>query len=365
MASRSPAWGAFRRRSGSARRGQVRRDRSDGADDRRRAGLGQGARGLGQDAGRRPGVESGGAKDRRFAAPEWRDNPLFDTIRQTYLPLSDQLLGSVDEIEGVDDDDAAEAAVRDPELRRRDEPVQFRADQPAGAQADDRDQGREPAQGPRQHAQRHRRGAADPDQAGRVRGRPQHRDDAGQGGQRDAALPADPVHADDRRGARDAAGRSSRRGSTASTSSTSSPRKASSNGRRPGPDRCSWSAGNRPTRASPTPALDDYVLNGPGRRDRHGPRRCSASRAVHAIGYCVAGTTLAATLAYLDAQGRGGQGQVARPSSPPRSISPKPATSSCSSATRRWSCSTSSPPTRAISTAATWPRPSTCCAAAT
>src|SRR5438270_9310263 len=41
-------------------------------------------------------------KDRRFAAPEWRDNPLFDTIRQTYLRVSDQLLGTVDEIEGVD-----------------------------------------------------------------------------------------------------------------------------------------------------------------------------------------------------------------------------------------------------------------------
>jgi polyhydroxyalkanoate synthase subunit PhaC len=41
-------------------------------------------------------------RDRRFAAPEWRDNPLFDTIRQTYLLISDRLLGSVDAIEGVD-----------------------------------------------------------------------------------------------------------------------------------------------------------------------------------------------------------------------------------------------------------------------
>jgi polyhydroxyalkanoate synthase len=41
-------------------------------------------------------------KDRRFAAPEWRENPIFDTIRQTYLQVSDQLLGTVDEIENVD-----------------------------------------------------------------------------------------------------------------------------------------------------------------------------------------------------------------------------------------------------------------------
>ncbi len=43
-------------------------------------------------------------KDRRFAAPEWRENPIFDTIRQTYLRVSDQLLGTVDNIEGIDAD---------------------------------------------------------------------------------------------------------------------------------------------------------------------------------------------------------------------------------------------------------------------
>jgi len=43
-------------------------------------------------------------RDRRFSAPEWRENPIFDTIRQTYLRVSDQLLGTVDEIEGLDGD---------------------------------------------------------------------------------------------------------------------------------------------------------------------------------------------------------------------------------------------------------------------
>src|SRR5437762_3805206 len=37
-------------------------------------------------------------RDCRFAAPEWHENPIFDAIRQTYLRISDQMLGTVDEI---------------------------------------------------------------------------------------------------------------------------------------------------------------------------------------------------------------------------------------------------------------------------
>jgi polyhydroxyalkanoate synthase subunit PhaC len=51
-----------------------------------------------------PAPEEPNRKDRRFAAPEWRDNPIFDTIRQTYLRVSDQLLGTVEEIDGLDGD---------------------------------------------------------------------------------------------------------------------------------------------------------------------------------------------------------------------------------------------------------------------
>jgi polyhydroxyalkanoate synthase subunit PhaC len=42
------------------------------------------------------------ARDKRFAAPEWRDNPVFDTIRQTYLTISDQLLRQVEDVPGID-----------------------------------------------------------------------------------------------------------------------------------------------------------------------------------------------------------------------------------------------------------------------
>jgi polyhydroxyalkanoate synthase len=41
-------------------------------------------------------------KDRRFQAPEWRDNPVFDWIRQSYLLISDHLLRGVDALDGLE-----------------------------------------------------------------------------------------------------------------------------------------------------------------------------------------------------------------------------------------------------------------------
>ena len=58
-------------------------------------------RALGGDAGPSE-IEEKAARDKRFAASQWRENPLFDMIRQTYILISDRLLGSVDAIEGVD-----------------------------------------------------------------------------------------------------------------------------------------------------------------------------------------------------------------------------------------------------------------------
>jgi polyhydroxyalkanoate synthase len=53
--------------------------------------------------GTRTEIEEKADKDRRFNAPQWRDNPLFDMIRQSYLLVSERLLGSVDAIDGIDE----------------------------------------------------------------------------------------------------------------------------------------------------------------------------------------------------------------------------------------------------------------------
>ena len=47
-------------------------------------------------------TKAGEARDRRFAGAGWQD-PIFDTVKQSYLAIADRLLGTVDEIEGIDD----------------------------------------------------------------------------------------------------------------------------------------------------------------------------------------------------------------------------------------------------------------------
>lgn len=41
------------------------------------------------------------ARDKRFKAPQWREQPVFDFIRQSYLTLANHLLRGVDAIEGL------------------------------------------------------------------------------------------------------------------------------------------------------------------------------------------------------------------------------------------------------------------------
>jgi polyhydroxyalkanoate synthase len=53
--------------------------------------------------GQAPAATAEPVGDKRFAAKAWAENPLFDMIRQSYLLISDRLLGGVEAIEGVDE----------------------------------------------------------------------------------------------------------------------------------------------------------------------------------------------------------------------------------------------------------------------
>lgn len=92
-----PAWGAFPPAFGASPAA------APDPASMMAAGADAWAKGL-ESWGRMLGLDTRAAekKDKRFAAPEWHENPLFDQIRQTYLALSDRLLGTVDDIEGID-----------------------------------------------------------------------------------------------------------------------------------------------------------------------------------------------------------------------------------------------------------------------
>ena len=53
-------------------------------------------------SGAQEGEEAPKSGDRRFSAPQWQSNPVFDMIRQSYLMISDHMLRSVDAIDGID-----------------------------------------------------------------------------------------------------------------------------------------------------------------------------------------------------------------------------------------------------------------------
>lgn len=56
----------------------------------------------GEAGGEAEGEAAPKSRDRRFAAPQWQNNPVFDMIRQSYLMIADHMLRGVDTIDGVD-----------------------------------------------------------------------------------------------------------------------------------------------------------------------------------------------------------------------------------------------------------------------
>ena len=145
-------------------------------------------------------------RDRRFAAPEWRDNPVFDTIRQTYLALADKMLGSVDEIDGVDEATRHKLKFAVKNFVDAMSPSNFALTNPQVLKRTIDTRGENLLKGLANMLKDIASGQMTQSQAGGLRGRQEPRDDAGQGHPRNSALPADPIHPDHRHGAGDAAG---------------------------------------------------------------------------------------------------------------------------------------------------------------
>lgn len=53
------------------------------------------------DSGGKPPIDGKAIQDRRFSAPQWQKDPVFDVIRQSYLLTSDYLMRMIDTIDGV------------------------------------------------------------------------------------------------------------------------------------------------------------------------------------------------------------------------------------------------------------------------
>ncbi|MFN3727324.1 MAG: PHA/PHB synthase family protein [Allosphingosinicella sp.] len=85
---------------------------------------------LGQGAGEKTALQEKAEKDKRFSAPEWAEHPMFDMIRQTYLLVSDRLLGSVDALQGLDEKQKAKLRFQTKQFVEAMAPSNFAATNP-------------------------------------------------------------------------------------------------------------------------------------------------------------------------------------------------------------------------------------------
>jgi polyhydroxyalkanoate synthase len=191
------------------------------------------------------------ARDKRFKAPQWREEPVFDFLRQSYLVIADHLLKRRR--------CAWTASIRGRRSRCASppsgfidamSPSNFPATNPEVIEKIDRDEGREPVEGPQPHDGRHGQGPADPD------GDP----DAFELGRNLATTPGKVVKRTplyeliqyapaDRREVYDPADHLPALDQPLLHPRSQRPRRASSAGRWSRDSPCSSSRGNRPTRA--------------------------------------------------------------------------------------------------------------------
>ena len=147
--------------------------------------------------------------DKRFTDPAWKDEVVFDYLKQSYLLTARWLQQHREGGRRRRRQDREEGRLLYAPVHRRDVALELRHDQSAGREGDGREQGREPAQGPAEPADRPRarQGHArhPPDRHEGLQGRRQRRHLARQGRLPEQADPAPAVRAGDRAGLPDAA----------------------------------------------------------------------------------------------------------------------------------------------------------------
>ncbi len=271
-----------------------------------------------------PAPEQLQRKDRRFAAPEWSENPIFDTIRQTYLRLSDQLLGTVDEIDNVDPATREKLRFATKSFVDAMSPSNFALTNPQVLKKTLETRGENLLKGLANMLKDIAAGQLTQTKAG-----------AFEVGRNLATTPGKVVRQTPLYQLIQYTPTTDEVLTTPLvifppwinrfyildlTPEKSFVKYCVDNGI--SLFMASWKSADETIADA---SLDDYVLR--GQIDAIDTiRDLLGVEGVHAIGYCVAGTTLAATLAYLAGEGRGRRRSSRRPSSPPRSISPKRAT---------------------------------------
>ena len=123
--------------------------------------------------------------DKRFNDPAWKDEVVFDYLKQSYLLTARWLQGTVKEVEGIDDKTAKKVDFYTRQFIDAMSPSNFAMTNPQVVKATVEYQGREPAEGPAEPADRSgaRQGQArhPPDRHEGLQGRRERRHLARQG----------------------------------------------------------------------------------------------------------------------------------------------------------------------------------------
>ena len=240
-------------------------------------------------------------QDRRFADERWRAHPAFALLHQTYLFLAERVGEMVDRIEGLPADKREQLRFTTRAITEAASPANFPLTNPVVLERTLETRGDNLVKGMEHLLADLQPRAAEPHRFRGLQAGREHRGHPGQGGPRDPALPVDPVQPDHRESAGDPAGDLPALDQPLLHPRPQREEELRALGGGAGGDACSWSAGNRPMRARGT--WCGTITSAPRSTRSTTSARGSRCRSVHAIGYCVAGTTLSATLAVLHRRG--------------------------------------------------------------